>query len=246
MILLTLARLFNGAKGLPPLNYFPLNENDIYIFSLREGSEVNSITITVKNVKQMGKTKEFEFLWSGKYNDRAQLFRSTPDGIVFLENKHLVGEPPLKSIRTHSPPLMMIPYRLKRNVLLSSVLSTRDYKGHLLEQHKIEAEIAFLGLEEVSVEAGRIKCHHFFVHHNYKDMKGKSQFMHTYNFWVAPGIGFVKFIHTFIPFHQTNYINPADKNIMNRYENPFVSLYELKEAIIGGKKIGNSMAVAEN
>lgn len=239
IIIIGVGYLLIGLYSRPMVSYFPLNGNDKYVYSHQEGPEDMLLTITVKNVKQISnRIKQFEFLWSGKYNDRIQIFRESPDGISLCENKHLVGEPPLKTIRTLSSPLIMLPYAFRNSKFANTTMSTFDNQGNLVEWDKIESEISFVGHEEVTVEAGKFKCSHFFVRHDYKDKNGNSRQMHTYNFWVAPGLGFIKFMHIFVPFRKTNYVEPAQKNIMNRYSNPFVSLYELKEATISGKKIG--------
>ncbi len=220
------------------IKYFPLNENDKYVYSHQEGAENDLMTITVQNVRKIDQITRFEFIWSGKYNDRIQELVSAENGIMLCVNKHLIGEVPLKTVRRLLSPLMMLPYRLSRKTVFStSVMETNDYNGNFVERDNITDEVSFVGKEEVLVEAGKFKCYHFFVRHNYKDDSGNSRQMHTYNFWVAPGVGIVKFIHIFVPFHQVKYVSPEEKNIMNRYSNPFVSLYELKEAFIAGKKL---------
>lgn len=230
---------FLKSKNTYPISkYFPLNENDKYIYMHHEGIEDGIVTITVKNVNKVDKGKQFDFLWQGKYNDRIQTLILTSEGIIFHKNKHLAGEIPLKVIRTFSPPLLMIPSELKKKISLSTVQSIYDFEGNLLEKEKIEADISFVGSEDVSVEAGKFKCLYFFIRHNYKDALGNSKNMHTYNFWIAPNIGIVKFIHTFIPFVHMEYIRPEEKDIMNRYSSSFVAVYELKKAIIGTKIIG--------
>lgn len=218
--------------------YFPLNENDIYTYQHHEGIEKGIVTIAVKNVRQIDSGKQFNFLWQGKYNERIQTFQSTPRGIVFYENRHLAGEPPLKVIRTFKPPLLMIPSQLKKNIFVSTIQTVYDYGGNLIDKENIEAEISFAGEEDVTVGAGEFRCLHFFIRHNYRDASGNSKHMHTYNFWIAPGVGIVKFIHAFIPFLYVKYINPADKTIMNRYSSSFVERFELVKAVIGGKTIG--------
>jgi len=62
--------------------------------------------------------------------------------------------------------------------------------------------------------------------------------MHIYNFWIAPNVGIVKFIHTFIQFKYIQYLAPEAVNLMNRYNGTFVEIFDLKKAIIDGKVIG--------
>jgi hypothetical protein len=218
--------------------YFPLNENDKYIYNNLEGAEEGIVTITVKNIKESGKEKQFDWLWEGKYNDRLQTHKVTFRGIVFCKNKHLAGEVPMRVVRVLSPPILMFPSRLERNIRLSSVQSIYTYEGKFLDGERIEADISFVGFEDVAVEAGKFKCIHFFVRHNYKDSEGRSKHMHTYNFWIAKGVGIVKYIHTFTPFLYIRKIKPEEKTIMNRYGEGFIAFFELKKAIIGGKSVG--------
>ena len=89
----------------PISKYFPLNTNDKYIYDHYEGGERGDVSITVKNVKQLGKEKYFNFFWQGKYNDRIQSVKLSPRGIIFCNNRHLVGQIPLKVIRKLTPPL---------------------------------------------------------------------------------------------------------------------------------------------
>lgn len=214
--------------------YFPLNENDKYIYTHREGAEEGVLSITVKNVKKTAKGKQFDFLWEGKYNDRLQTLLLTSRGIELCKNVHLVGQVPMKVIRIATPPLLMIPSNLKRNNVSFSMQPAYTYEGKLLYTEKVEVEISFVGIEEVTVEAGKFKCIHFFARHNYKDEVGNSKHMHTYDFWIAPNVGFVKFVHTFVPFMYIRYIKPNEKTIMNRYHCFFVEvILELKKAIIG-------------
>ena len=225
-------------KTYPISEYFPLNENDKYTYVHHEGIEEGIVTIIVKNVKQLKNTKQFNYLWQGKYNDRLQTFRLTSKGMILCDNKHLAGEIPMKVVRTFSPPLLMIPSRLKRNISLSAIQLIYDYEENLIDKEKIEAEISFIGTEHVTVEAGAFKCLHFFVRHNYRDTSGNTRHMHTYNFWIAHKIGIVKFIHTFIPFLYVEHIKPEQKTIMNRYARPFIATFELKRAVIGEEIIG--------
>lgn len=222
----------------PISEYFPLHENDKYIYTHQEGIEQGIVTISVKEIKQIGKTKEFSWLWQGKYNDRLQMLKLTPKGIVLCKNIHLAGEVPMKVTRILSPPILMIPAQLGKNILFNSLQSIYTNEGKFLEAEKIEADISFVGNEEVSVEAGKFRCIHFFVRHNYKDAVGNSKQMHTYNFWITKGVGIVKFIHTFTPFLCVKKIKPEEKTIMNRYDGGFKAFFELKRTIIGGKEIG--------
>jgi len=218
--------------------YFPLNENDQYTYQHNEGPESDIVTITIKNVKRIGNEAEFEFLFQGQYNDRVQTSRLTPQGLFFCRNKHLVGQVPQKVIREFSPPILLLPYKLDKNIFFNTAENIYDYDGKLIDKEKIEAIVSFVGFEEVKVEAGRFKCRHFFVKLNYEDKFGNSVRMHAYNFWVVPGIGYVKVIHTYTPFVYLTYIKPEDKTLMNRYNSPFTELLELKKAVIGGKAIG--------
>lgn len=218
--------------------YFPLNEGDRYIYRHREGPEEGIVTITVKNVKQLNSSKQFDFLFQGKYNDRIQTYRLTRTGLLFYRNKHLVGEVPMKVIREFFPPLLMLPYQLKKNIAFNAIEDVYDYDGKLIDKEKIEGGVSFVGFEEVNVEAGKFRCLHFFVRLNYEDYSGNSKHMHAYNFWVTPGLGYVKVSHAFVPFLYITYIKPEDKNIMNRYSEPFVETFELKAATIGTRIIG--------
>ncbi|MBZ9577939.1 hypothetical protein KJA13_02785 [Patescibacteria group bacterium] len=216
-------------------DFFPLNENDQYIYAHREGSVEGIVTITVKNVKQVAEGRQFNFLWQGEYNDRIQTNILSSKGILFCMNKHLVGEVPLKVIREFSPPLLMIPSELGKNISSSAIQSIYDYEGNLIDKERIEANISFVGFEDIAVEAGKFKCIHFFVRHNYRDAAENSKKMHIYNFWLAPGLGFVKFMHTFIPLQNLRYIRAGEKTIMNRYCGPFTEVFKLKKAVIAGK-----------
>jgi len=224
--------LFLKLKNSYSINeYFPLNEGDKYIYSHHEGAERDVVTITVKNVRQTDEGKQFSLLFQGKYNDRIQTWILTSEGMKLCRNKHLVGKVPLKTIREFLPPLLMIPSRLKKSIFLSTIQSIFDYKGNLIEKENIEAEISFVGIEDVVVEAGEFKCIHFFIKNIYKNETGKSKLMHIYNFWIAPGVGYVKTIHAFVPFVYAEYVSPQKKDIMNRYNSSFVEVLELKEAV---------------
>lgn len=225
-------------KTYPISTYFPLNEDDKYTYIHYEGIEKGIVTKTVKNVRQRMGKKKFSFYWQGKYNDRVQTFLLTSQGMLLYMNKHLVGKVPLKVIRKYSPPLLMIPSQLKKNIFLSTIQSIYDYEGNIIDREKIEANISFVGAEDIIVEAGKFRCLHFFIRHNYKDHSGNSKHMHTYDFWIAPGAGVVKEVHTFIPFLYIKYISSEQKTINNRYSGSFVEVLELKKAIVGGKEIG--------
>ena len=212
--------------------YFPLDEDVEYVYRHLEGSESNIVTVSIKNVQQIESGKQFDLLFQGEYNDRIQTRMLTSQGVMFCRNKHLVGEVPLKVIREFSPALLLIPSKLKENISFSTIQSIFDYGGKLINKEKIEAEISFIGKEEITVEAGKFKCLHFLVRHIYKDEFGRSKLMHIYNFWIAPKTGHVKTIHTYIPFIHAKYIRPEEKNIMNRYSSPFVETLELKEIVV--------------
>ncbi|MCK9603503.1 MAG: hypothetical protein M0R66_04010 [Candidatus Omnitrophica bacterium] len=218
--------------------YFPLNENDKYTYNHHEGGEERIVTITVKDVQKTNEGKQFNFLWEGKYNDRIQALSLSARGIFLRRNEHLVGEFPMRSIRTCVPPMVMIPPKLENITLAPINYWTYDLKGDLREKEKIEESISFAGFEDVNVEAGKFKCIHFFERHNYKDELNNSKHMHIYDFWIAPNVGIVKFVHAFIPFMYMRYISPDKKTIMNRYSGFFVEIFELKKADIGGKVIG--------
>jgi hypothetical protein len=228
-----------GDKSYPISRYFPLNTNDKYIYDHYEGDERDIVSITVKNVKKAGREKSFQFFWQGRYNDRIQSLKLSPQGITFYSNRHLVGQPPLKVIRKLSPPLLMIPARLSRLMTTSAVQSIQGLNGKLIGKENIRANISFIGYEDIKVKAGNFRCIHFSVTHTYKDSSKNSIQMHTYNFWIAPGVGIVKFIHAFIPFIYVKYIPPGEKNIMNRYSGPFEAIFDLREALIKGKTIAN-------
>ena len=134
----------------------------------------------------------------------------------------------------------MIPAQLKRSITTSAVQSIHSLDGKLIGEEYITANIHFIGVEDVSVEAGRFACLHFSITHNYKDSSQRSIQKHTYEFWIAQGIGIVKFIHTFVPFIYIRHIGPEEKNIMNRYGDSFEEIFELKEARIKGKIIGGN------
>lgn len=68
----------------------------------------------------------------------------------------------------------------------------------------------------------------FFLRLNYKDKEENIKYMHSYNVWVARNIGLIEFLHTFDHFYRRRFIEPKDKTIMNRYDNSFFALYELK------------------
>jgi len=223
----------------PISGFFPLNTNDRYIYDHYEGAEKGMVSITVKNVKNAGKEKFFNFFWQGRYNDRIQSLKLSPQGIILYSNRHLVGQIPLKVIRKLSPPLLMIPSRLSRFVTSSSVQSICDLDRRSIGEEKINADIHFLGFEDINVKAGNFRCIHFSITHTYKDGSQNSIQMHTYNFWIAPGVGIVKFIHAFTPFIYVKYIPPGEKDIMNRYSGPFVEIFDLREALIKGKTVGN-------
>ena len=224
----------------PISRYFPLNTNDKYTYDHYEGNEKDIVSITVKNVKKAGREKFFEFFWQGRYNDRIQSLKLSPQGIIFYSNRHLVGQVPLKVIRKFSPPLVMIPSRLSRFMITSTVQSIRGLGGKLIGKENIRSNISFLGYEDIKVKAGNFRCIHFSVTHTYKDGFQNSLQMHTYNFWIAPGVGLVKFIHAFIPFIYVKYIPPDQKDIMNRYSGPFVEIFDLREALIKGKTIASN------
>lgn len=219
--------------------YFPLNENDKYTYIHHEGIERGITTITVKNIRKTIEGKQFDWLWEGKYNDRIQTHLLTSKGMIFCRNEHLVGGEPLRSVRICNPPLVMIPSQLKKNSSFFTLFLTYSLKGKLLNKENIEANISFIGKEDIKIKAGEFKCLHFFISHDYKDiLSGNSIHRHTYDLWIAPGVGIVKFIHTFVPFIYVRYFRPEEKTIMNRYNSSFVEYFELKNAIIGGKKIG--------
>ncbi len=221
-------------------HYFPVQENNEYVYNRKEGSDNDVITIKIKNVESGYRRKHFYFYWEGsKYNARIQEYILDTRGLFFCQNKHLTGEVPLKVIRELSPPLLMLPSRLIRSTTLASMQTISDYDGNLIAKEKIQAEVSFLGSEKVSVEAGNFQCLNFSVRHNYKNKEGNSIHMHTYNYWIADGVGIVKFVHTFIPFHYERYIKPEDKTLMNRYSGFFVEAYELKKANVGGRIIGS-------
>lgn len=224
----------------PIQEYFPLNENDKYIYIHHEGVEVGEVTITVKNVIRKKRTKQFDFFWGGKYNDRVQTHMLVQgEGIKFCLNKHLVGKPPLKVVRRISPPLVMIPAKLGKKMPGFCEQDIFDYDGRFLAKETIEASSSFMGTEEVKAEAGSFNCLHFFVTLNFRDASGLNFQMHTYNFWIAKGVGIVKEIHTFVPFIYYDSYAPKDKTIMNRYNMAFCEILELKNAVIAGKQIGN-------
>jgi len=131
----------------------------------------------------------------------------------------------------------MIPSRLNRCRDIYTAQLIYDLDARLIGREDINANICFVGIENVSVGAGNFSCLHFRAIHNYKDSFQNSIQMHTYNFWVAHGVGIVKFIHTFVPFIYIEYIPPGQKNIMNRYSGSFVERFELKEALIKDKII---------
>lgn len=231
---------FTNADRYPIQEYFPLNENDKYTYIHHEGVEAGEVTITVKDVIRRKSAKQFDFFWGGKYNDRVQTHILVEgEGIKFCLNKHLVGKPPLKVVRRISPPLVMIPAKLGKNMRGFCGQDIFDYDGKLLARETIEANSSFMGAEEIKTEAGNFNCLHFFVTLNFRDASGLNFQMHTYNFWIAKGVGIVKEIHTFIPFIYYDFISPEDKTIMNRYNTSFCEILELKNAVIAGKQIGN-------
>lgn len=59
--------------------YSPLNEVDRYVYFHYEDSDEDLVTITVKNVRNIGQIKQFDFLWQGKYNDRMQTSKFTSE-----------------------------------------------------------------------------------------------------------------------------------------------------------------------
>ncbi|MBN1914209.1 MAG: hypothetical protein JW788_07415, partial [Candidatus Omnitrophica bacterium] len=164
---------------------------------------------------------------------------SEKEGFIFCLNKHLVGEAPLKVIRKISPPLTIIPARLGKNMQDFCEQDIFDYDGTLLAKETIEANISFIGFENVKTPAGDFCCLHFFVTQNFRDAAGLSFQMHTHNFWIAKGVGVVQHIHTFIPFIYNDFVAPKDKTIMNRYNTSFCEVFKLKKAVIAGKQIGN-------
>lgn len=237
---ITAAFYFANANRYRIHEYFPLNESDKYTYIHHEGAEAGEVTITIKNVIQRKSTKQFDFLWGGKYNDRVQTDMLVEgEGLKHCLNKHLVGKVPLKVVRRISPPLVMIPAQLKTNMRGFCEQDIFDYDGKLLAKETIEANVSFMGFEEVKTNAGNFNCLHFFVTHNYRDASGLSFQMHTYNFWIAKGVGLVKQIHTFIPLVFIDFIAPEDKTIMNRYNTSFCEIFELKKAVIAGKQIGD-------
>jgi len=243
IVILALSTFFfgglkNGERRFDIFAFFPLETGDKYIYDHSEGGERDTVSVTVKNVQSRRGEKTFNFFWQGKYNDRIQSLKLSKEGLIILANRHLVGQVPLKVIRTFLPPVVMIPSCTKRFMKFRTVQPIYDLDGKLIERENISGEICFVGVEHVNLPAGDFRCLHFFSRHNYKDRKRNSIHMHTYNFWVAPGIGIVKAIHSFVPFVYINYIGPGQKTIMNRYSGFFFEVMELKKAYIGGKVIG--------
>jgi len=103
-------------------------------------------------------------------------------------------------------------------------------------REEIEVLVSFVGKEDVNVEAGKFKCLHFFSRHNYKDALDNSIYMHTYDFWIAKGIGIIKMIHTFVPFQHIEYFKPEERPF-SRYSTIFSGVFELKDAFINGRPI---------
>lgn len=229
---------FYQAKTYPIFKYFPLNENDKYIYNYHEGIVESVLNLEVKNVKELDNGKQFNFYWHGKDNNRMQTFFLTSRGLLFYRNEHLEGDPPLRAIRIYSPPVVMMPSNLQRQSFLTTeqLIYDCEVKGKLIGKEKIEALVSFVGKEEVSVRAGKFKCLHFFIRHNYKDALGNSIQMHTYDFWIAEGIGIIKMIHAFIPFRNIEYFKPEERPF-SRYTTIFSEVSELKEAIIKGISI---------
>ncbi len=221
----------------PISGFFPLNTNDCYIYDHYEGVEKGVASITVKNVRKEGKEKFFNFFWQGNYNDRIQYLKLSAAGLILLSNRHLVGRAPLRVIRKFSPPLLMIPSRLNKCKSVYTAQLIYDWDAKLIGREDINANIRFVGTENVSVGAGSFRCLHFRSIHNYTDSSKNSIQMHTYDFWLAYGVGVVKFIHTFVPFIYIEHIPLEQKNIMNRYSDSFAEVFELKEASIKGKVI---------
>ncbi len=219
------------------IKYFPLNEGDKYVYLYHEDAESDIVSITVQNVFDGNLGRQFDFLWRGKYHDRLMTNVRTPAGILFFQNQQLTGQVPHKVIRRFSPPLLMLPSQMNPNQFSFSVQSIYDYQGNLLDKEAVEAGITYLGKEMVQSAAGDFLCLHFFVRHTYRDLKGVSKHMHTYDFWIAQGVGFVKMVHTFIPFTHIEYRKPEEKTLMNRYRGSFVEVLELKEAMINNQLI---------
>ncbi len=222
----------------PISKYFPLNENDTYIYNHRDGTAEELLTITVKNVKSLADGRQFDFLWQSKLCNRSQTLKLSPGGLELCEDRFLAGTVPMKSVRIPSPPLLMIPSILKKGISLSSIQPVYTFEGKLLYTEEVEEGLSFVGTEEITVEAGKFRCLHFFTRHNYKDESGNSKHAHTYDFWIAPGIGLVKFVHSFVPFMYLRYVGPGEKGVMNRYDYFFVEVLELKNAKIGSTTIG--------
>ncbi len=224
----------------PVEDYFPINENNQYSYNYRVDDIETTVTMDVDGVRQTAGAKQFSFSWKGKYNDRIQTFALSPKGLFLVKNQHLRGEFPMKSTRILSPPLLMIPARLKRNILISSFQAIYDDRGNFRYDEKIEGDVSFLGPEDIDVPAGRFKCLHFCIRHNYRDGSGNSTQMHTYNIWISRNAGIVKFIHTFAPFVHMEYIKPEEKHLMNRYNTSIYEVYELREAMVNGIKVRNN------
>jgi len=219
--------------------YLPLHENDVSVYLHHEGVEKGIVKITVKNVQPGPHGTKFDFFWEGKYSDRITTCLLTREGLKLVENKHLVGQVPLKVVRKYSPATMMIPAHFNKTAFSITNHLIYDYDSRFLDQEQIESLVSFVGKEKVTLIAGNFECLHFFIRHLYKNKNGESIHMHTYDFWIAPGAGVVKQIHTFIPFVYIQYISPEDKTINNRYNASFVEVLELIKANIGGKQIGN-------
>lgn len=217
---------------------FPLNVGDKYTYIHHEDSEKNTVTITVTSVKAAGSGKQFDFLWQGKFNDRIMTNTLTREGIMFNSNRQLTGEVPHKVVRVFSPALLMLPsYRSGAEAV--SVQSIYDYEGNLLGKERVEAVISYIGSEKLHVQAGDFPCEHFFIRNTYKDDAGLSKHMHTYDFWVAEGAGFVKMIHAFVPLANFEYNRPEEKTLMNRYRGTFIEVFELEQASPGRDALKN-------
>ncbi len=209
--------------------YFPLNNDDVYVYSQHEGPESGEVIVRVENVRKTVQGKEFDFVWSGQYNDRVMSLLLNSRGISFRENSI-----PSKVKRTFSPGFpVMIPGTLQKNAHYGDVIErVEDANGNLLKVEKRETGISFVGVEKIKVPAGTFQCLHFFTAVTNKDAEGNSDYRHTYDFWVAKHIGVVKQVHCFTRFKDFRYIKPEEKVLKNRYQDSFVEILELKHASI--------------
>jgi len=238
VIILAAVFLFNSAGSSPVSEYFPIAENNLYVFVHKEGKDVGLVNITVKNVKKNKQGLSFDFYWQGKYNDRIQKLLLSSAGIFLDENKHLVGEVPLKVIRRYSRPILMIPSGMEKSIYYRNAQLIYNYDHTLIAKEDIEGHASFVGVEKISTPAGVFTCRHYFLAHIYKDASGNSMLMHVYNFWLAKGVGHVKMSHIFTHLDYYQSVETGEKTIMNRYSAPFVEMLELKKAVIQGKVIG--------